>query len=134
MGRFLAKIGLEALANSVKGVPGWNDELVSLPELEPIRAYARFGVGSTWPFLVRTLHPVNAVFTEGDVPYEVLHEFKLLHTARSETFAVVSLFGVEFVMNLGGRELDGFMEWLEQNEFASALYPPSEATTATAVT
>jgi len=39
-----------------------------------------------------------------------------------EVFLVLSLFGVEVVQNLGGRVLDGYRAWLEQNEYVSPLY------------
>lgn len=130
MSRFLAKIGVEVLASRVKEIPSCNEDLVALPGLDAIRTYARFGVGPTWPFTMRPIHPVNAVFTEDDNSYEVLHEFTILYTSRFEVYVAVSLFGVEFVMNLGGRELDGFKEWLEHNEFASPLYLPSKVVAA----
>jgi len=32
------------------------------------------------------------------------------------------LFGVEFTMNLGGRILDGYKNWLKENDWKSPLY------------
>jgi hypothetical protein len=32
------------------------------------------------------------------------------------------LFGVEFVINVGGADIDGYMAWLQANDFASPLY------------
>jgi hypothetical protein len=128
MSRFIAKIGVEVFASKFLGVAGWNEEFNAIAQLDPVRNYARFGLGQTWPFTVRTLHPVNAVFTENDEHYEVLHEFTIFYTQEFEAYIAVSLFGVEFVMNLGGHELDGFRKWLEANDFASPLYPPSKLT------
>jgi len=127
MGRFLAKVGLEVLAFKTLSVPGWNDELVDQTALDELRRFARYNEGPDWPFTGRTLHPVNVIFEEGEQSYELLHEFDILLTRSSEAYLVISIFGVEMVINLGGRENDGFRRWLEENNRASALYAPSAA-------
>lgn len=127
MGRFLAKVGLEVLAFKTLSVQGWNDELVNLAALDELRRFARYNEGPDWPFTVRTLHAVNAIFEEGDQSFELLHEFDILFTRSSEAYLVISIFGVEFVINLGGRENDGFRRWLEENNWASPLYAPRAA-------
>ncbi|MCZ8293407.1 MAG: hypothetical protein O9312_07815 [Hylemonella sp.] len=124
MGRFLAKVGLEALAFKTLGVQAWNAEIVEKVELDELRSYARFNIGSDWPFTTRTLHPVNATFKEGATHYHLLHEFDILLTQKSEAYFVLSLLGVELVINLGGRSLDGFRDWLQEHHFASPLYSP----------
>jgi HNH endonuclease len=103
MGRFLAKVGLEVLAFKTLSVPGWNDELVDHPALDELRRFARYNEGLDWPFTVRSLHPVNAVFKDANQHFELLHEFDILLTRSSEAYLVVSIFGVEMVINLGGR-------------------------------
>jgi len=127
MGRFLAKVGLEVLSFKTLGVEGWNDEIVEKVELDELRNYARFNIGADWPFTTRTLHPVNAELAEGDQTFHLLHEFDVLLTERSEAFLVLSLFGVELVLNLGGRSLEGYREWLEGNGYASPLYSAKNA-------
>lgn len=123
MGRFLAKIGLEVLAHKILSVPSWNDELVDQPALDEIRRFARYNEGPDWPFTVRTLYPVNATFKEDNQQFELLHEFDILFTQASEGYLAIVLFGVEMVINLGGRENDGFRRWLEEHNWASPLYP-----------
>ena len=122
MGRFLTKLGLEIIAFRVLHVDGWNDEIVDKQELDELRNFARFNIGADWPFTVRTLHPANEIFDDGDQNYHLFHEFDILLTKRFEYYLVLSLFGVEFVTNLGGRVLDGYQEWLEENQYASPLY------------
>ena len=102
MGRFLAKVGLEVLAYKTRDVPTWNEEIVDHEAFDELRDFARINRGKVWPFTFRTLHPVNAAFKEGGVSYELLNEFDVLLTPRSEIYSVVSIFGVEFVINLGG--------------------------------
>jgi hypothetical protein len=127
MGRFLAKVGLEVLAFKTLSVPGWNDELVDQTALDELRRFARYNEGPDWPFTVRTLHPVNAIFENGEQSFEVLHEFDILRTRSSEAYLVISIFGVEMGINLGGRENDGFRRWLEENNWVSPLYAPRTA-------
>ena len=122
MGRFLAKLGLEVLAFRTLAVDGWNDELVAVPELDELRLFARFNDGEDWPFTVRTLHPVDAEFLGGRERHQLLNEFDILYTQGLDAFIVLSLFGVELVLNLGGRALDGYRAWLEQNGYASPPY------------
>lgn len=122
VGRFLGKVGLEALAARVIQVPGWRDELVRQYELRELREFVRYNRGEDWPFSFRTLYPVNAIFSDGDETYEVLHEYDLLYTAGREMYVVVAVLGVELVLNLGGRLLDGYMAWLHDHEYASPLY------------
>jgi len=122
MGRFLCKIGLEALAYRTLNVASSNDEIVDTKELDQVREFARFNVGVDWPFTTRTIHPINAVFIDDEMHYELLNEFDILLTGRLECFAIVSLFGVEFAVNLPTRELDGYRVWLEANQFRSPLY------------
>ncbi|MGC4049426.1 MAG: HNH endonuclease [Paludibaculum sp.] len=124
MGRFLAKVALEAIAFRTREVAGSNEELVTKAELDELRRYARYNEGPDWPFTVRTLYPVNAVFQNGREHFELLHEFDILVTHGMEYYLVLALFGVELVINLGGRELDGYRCWLEAHDYASPLYTP----------
>lgn len=126
MGRFLAKVGLEVLAFKTLSVPDWNNELVDQPALDELRRFARYNEGPNWPFTVRSLHPVNAVFKDGNQSFELLHEFDILLTRSLENYLAVSIFGVEMVINLGGRENDGFRRWLEENNWVSPLYASRE--------
>jgi hypothetical protein len=122
MGRFLGKVGLESLAFKTLRVDEWNNEIVEQAGFDELRQFVRYNQGPDWPFTTRTLHPVNAVFNDEVETYELLHEFDILLTHKSEVYSVLSLFGTELVMNLGGRELEGFRKWLEANDFASPLY------------
>lgn len=127
MGRFLAKVGLEVLAFKTLSVPSSNDELMDQPALDELRRFARYNEGLDWPFTVRTLHPVNCIFEDRGEHFELLHEFDILLTNSSEAYLVISIFGVEMVINLGGRANEDFRKWLEENNWASPLYAPKDA-------
>ena len=48
---------------------------------------------------------------------------KILLTPESEYFVVMALFGLEYAINLGGPEIDGYTNWLKHNMNRSPLYP-----------
>lgn len=127
MGRFLAKVAIEALAFKTLKVIDWNQEIVNQKELNDICHFARFNDGEDWPFTFRTLYPVNSVFYDGVDHYELLHEFDILITDGLEYYLVLALFGVEMAINLGCRSLDGYRVWLEKHNYQSPLYVPKAA-------
>jgi hypothetical protein len=121
--RFLAKMALEILAYRVSTLPGWYEAVVGKVELDEIRKYARYGQGPTWPFYERRIYPEHQKREMvGIAPYEVLHEFDLLYTSWQELFAVICIFGVEYTINLGGPEIEGYLRWLNENNNTSYLY------------
>jgi hypothetical protein len=121
--RFLAKVGLEALASRLIHVEGGLDEVVDKPELNELRSFVRVGSpGKVWPYSCRSIYPPNFLFAEGAEMFEILHEYDILVTDSSEFYIAVALFGVEYALNLGGREIDGYYEWLKHNDNRSPLY------------
>ncbi len=122
MGRFIGKVGLEVLAFQALEVSNWNEELVNTTGLDDLRMFVRYNKGEIWEFAFRTLYPVNALFKENNTYYEVLHEFDILMADGDEFYIVIAILGVEFVMNLGGRSLDGYHQWLKKNNNRSPLY------------
>jgi hypothetical protein len=123
MSRFLAKTALEVLASRFLAIPGGLDEVIDKSELDELRHYARFGAPPKfWPFNTRVIYPEGKMFVEGTQRYEVLHEYTLLYTESSELYLVVAILGIEYVTNMGGPEIDGYIEWLKQHSFKSPLY------------
>lgn len=122
--RFVGKIALEVLAHRCINVPGANDEIVDKPELDELRRYVRSGSAtSIWPIHMRRIHPANFPFHANDVgAYQMLHEWTILHVPESEYYAVISIFGVEYTINLGGPELEGYDLWLKKHGDRSPLY------------
>lgn len=123
--RFLAKVGLEVMTHKVMGVPGWETELTYKQELDEVRNYARYGdVKIVWPFYERRLYEEHRMFKDeaGD-PYEILHEFNTLYTEHQELYVVVIILGIEYTINMGGPEIEGYEKWLEESNHRSPLYP-----------
>lgn len=128
MGRFIGKVGLEALAHRTREVDGWEAEIIEKSELDGIREYVRYDRSKQdWAFSFRPIYPVNAVFTDEEQAYQVIHEYDLLYTERNELYAVVVILGVEFALNLGGPEVDGYVDWVRAHDFRSPLYAGNNA-------
>lgn len=123
--RFLGKVALEALAQRVLHVEDGLDEIVDKPELDDLRNYVRRGSQSlVWPYHEREIYPESGYFfSEAGEPYEVLHEYTLLYTEANELYVVVAILGIEYVLNMGGPEIDGYIDWLKVNGGKSPLYP-----------
>lgn len=123
LSRFIGKIALEVLASKCIEIDGWNDELVSQAALEEIRQYVRFNKPpSLWPIYIRRIYPHRTMFTEDDCSFEVLNEWTILVTKNQEYFAVIAIFGIEYTINLGGPELNGYVTWLQEHDNKSPLY------------
>jgi hypothetical protein len=123
MSRFLAKTALEILASRFLTVPGGLNEVIENPELDQLRRYARLGRPTKfWPFNTRTIYPEGKVFNDGLQKYEVLHEYMLLYTESNELYSVVAILGIEYVINMGAPQIDGYIEWLKCHSLKSPLY------------
>ena len=127
--RFIAKVGLEVLALRGTDSHKWNDKIVENRQLDELRDYARRGIcKEIWPVSIRQIYPRDFVFPADEVSecHQLLNEWTVLVTPDApphEFHAVIAMFGVEVVINLGGPELDGWNAWLSRNRGASPLYP-----------
>jgi hypothetical protein len=122
--RFLAKMAFEAMAARVCHVDGYEEFLFD-PQFDPIRNWARFGAGcNAWPFHIRRLYAEEGLHSRTDEKngLQVLFEFDFLQTENNEFFFAICFFGVEFAINFGGPEIDGYEAWLKANNFISPLY------------
>jgi hypothetical protein len=77
-----------------------------------------------WPIHRRRLYDEDRMFTNPQHPkgYQLLHEYDLLITETNEWYAVICIFGEEFVINLGGPEVEGYEAWLKRHNGFSPLY------------
>jgi hypothetical protein len=121
--RFLSKVAMETLAQIALTVPDGLSEITDNQELDELRDYVR-GCSSLkdWPFYMRQIYSEDKVFhEEGHGECEIVHSFTLLRTESQELYLVLVIFGVEYSFNLGGPEIDGYLEWLKQHGFKSPL-------------
>jgi len=123
--RFLGKVALEVLAQRLLSVEGGLDEVIDKPELDGLRTYVRHGSQTiVWPYHERRIYPEGGCFiSEDGGPYEVLHEYMLLYTKANELYLIAAILGIEYALNMGGPEIDGYINWLKENAGKSPLYP-----------
>ncbi len=121
--RFIGKIGLEVLAHRTSNIPGAIDEIIDKPELDELRQYVRIGKPqNVWPISFRPIYPPDFLFNDSNEDYTIAHEFDILITDQGEHYVVVVIFGDEYVLNLGGPEIEGYERWLQMNNNLSPLY------------
>jgi len=60
--------------------------------------------------------------SEGKGAYETIHEFDFLYTIELELYFVIAFWGIEYCINLGGQEIDGYLNWLKTHDNVSPLY------------
>jgi hypothetical protein len=123
--RFLAKVALEAMAERLLEDAGGVDYLVDDPQFDIIRDHARRGTTPIWPTSSRRIYDAHARWWDSDAEgsdFQIVYEYDFLVTDRNEYFFVVSLFGEELAINMGGPEIGGYQEWLEHHGGASPLY------------
>ena len=125
LARFLGKVGVGIMADRMIRASLSPDELLGEPALEAIRRFVRKGdQPRSWPISQRRIYGEDATF--GAESYKVLHEFDLLHTEANEIYAVICIFGDEFVINLGGPSIEGYEAHLQVRDGLSPLYKPGE--------
>ena len=128
--RLLAKIAIEVMASRLLSIPGGTDYLVGETQLDLIRNHARRGHPQQWPYHARPIYQRNRKWVEQTGRnVQVVHEFDVLATEWGEWFLVVAIFGMEFTINYGGPEIDGYLRWLAENNNASPLYVGKNAGT-----
>ena len=122
--RFLAKVAIEVIASRLLAAFGDAENLVDEQQLDLIRDHARRGMYPDWPFHIRRIYDGDKKWTERDGrELQTVHEYGLLMTPWRELFLVLAIFGVEFAINYGGAEIDGYRRWLRENNDRSPLYP-----------
>lgn len=118
MSRFLAMMGLEALALRLS-YTAQHDLIIDDKHFDLIRNFARYGQGvDIWPFHQRTIFPMDTEMKHPDTKKWVRAGFghDLLITHIPETYFIFIFYGVEFAINLGGPSIMGFEKWLEEND------------------
>ena len=132
--RFVAKIALEALSIRIKDDEEWLEYLVNDPQFDAIREHARLGSTKKWPCSVRRIYSAHRLWDFGDHLYsQIVHEFDFLFInssgeqvnhdyVQAELYFIIALWGIEFAINIGGPEIEGYEKWLTEHNGISPLY------------
>jgi len=121
--RFLSKIAIEVIASRLLSARCELDGFIDETQLDSMRNHARRGTTPKWPYSVRRIYDGNKRWADGgNSEFQVVHEYDVLATEWGEWFLVVAIFGVEFAINCGGPEIEGYERWLTENNNVSPLY------------
>lgn len=125
--RFLAKVAVECMAlRMLENAPELLPEFIDDGQISSLSGYARFGkCGVLWPYSERRIYTPDRLFREDKEEYEVLHEWTFLYTDKGEMYFVIAILGIEYAMNMGGLDVEGYEAWLRENHGRSPLYPAS---------
>lgn len=120
--RFLAKVAIEALAHRL--LPhGGHAYIAEETQLDPLRNFARRGTPQTWPHHERRIYDADQMISERDgQEAQTAHEWDILVTKNHEYFLVLCIFGLELTINIGGPDIQGYLDWLTEHNYISPLY------------
>lgn len=135
--RFLAKIALEALAERLKESDGGLEYLINDPQYDLIRNHARRGTTKEWPCNIRRIYATDAQWifdNSNEETSQMIYECDFLfpntdeknlnrnECIQDELYFIIALWGIEFAINMGGPEIDGYQQWLIEHNYASPLH------------
>ena len=122
--RMLAKIALEFTALNFAKTKEELALLVDEEQLDPIRNYVRFNPkNETWVYHTRKIYDEHENFFLADgKSVDMVFECDFLMTENIEVYFIIAFKGVEFVINMAGSSVDGYLDWLKQHNNVSPLY------------
>lgn len=122
--RMLGKIALEIFALRFIEEKTPLDHLIDEEQLDPLRNYIRFNPkNENWIYHVRKIYQEDEQFYMGDgKSVDMVFECDYLATELFELYFVIAFKGIEFVLNMAGSCVDGYIDWLKQNKDKSPLY------------
>jgi HNH endonuclease len=115
MSRFLCKMALEHIAETITNEPSVNDLIVDTDFYDNIRTYARYGNNfEDWPFSQRKIFPEETLMRHPETNEWVQIGFGCcwFFGKYRETLFAFLFYGTEFVVNVGGPSIKGYKEWL----------------------
>jgi len=122
--RFLCKIALEVMAQRLLEFSEGLNYLIDEKQLDPIRNYVRYDKSKEiWQYNFRKIYSEDEMFYDkSDKPTDMVFEYDIFVTEHSEYYFVIIIKGYEFVINIGGETIEGYLDWLSKNENKSPLY------------
>jgi len=133
--RFIGKIAFEFLSIKIADDKDWLDFLIDSPQFDAIRNHVRLGTTPNWPCSIRRIYDSNTVWDSYDnESFQIIFESvffsttfskeQLTHEGDIETdmYFVISLWGIEYAINLAGPEIEGYKKWLADHDNVSPLY------------
>jgi len=124
LSRLLAKIGYEMLALRLIENEESHELFVQESQFDPIREYVRINKkNENWVYHSRKIYEEDEnFFLQNGKAVDMIFECDFLVTKDFEIYFVLAIKGFEFVTNLAGSSIDGFNDWLKDNDNISPLY------------
>lgn len=124
LSRLLAKMALEFLALRVIKSKNDHDLFVDEIQLDPLRNYARYNQKQeNWVYHSRKIYEEDEKFyLKNGKTVDMVFECEFLPTELGEIYFVIAIKGIEFVLNMAGSSIDGYIDWLKHNNQKSPLY------------
>lgn len=119
--RFLAKLALEFLAQTLMESSDGIDYLIEETAFDPLREHARMGKTKDWPYNVRRIYESDEITFQKEEE-QIVHESDFFQTEQGELYFIFAFFGIEFTINVGGPSVEGYLRWLEEHDQISPLY------------
>lgn len=120
--KFVGKVALEAMAQRLIVHKGGLEYLINEIQLDPLRNHVRRGDPADWSVNVRRIYDTDKEWSVEDSSFQVVYEYDILKNEENEMFFVMAIFGLEFAINYGEPNLDGYLAWLKTNDYISPLH------------
>lgn len=123
--RLLAKIAVEYFVYKCGNEFDVCDYVLTDEAFNSIRKYARYGSDKVWIYNARRIYARNKAY-QGDPFRSINYEADFLFFANGEVYFVVFLHGIEYAINMSGSYIEGYKDWLKNNNWRSPLYLTSQ--------
>jgi hypothetical protein len=124
--RFIGKMAIEFFAHRILESE-WEstiDLFIDDTQFDDLRNHVRRGTRKNWPCHTRRIYDSKREWNDPSTKedFQVVNESDFLITKFSELYFVFALFGLEYTINVGGADIEGYLKWLECHNNASILY------------
>lgn len=121
LSRLLAKMAIEAFIHRCGVNSGVCDYVREDDAFKAILTYVRYDGRKIWEYSARRIYSRTEAY-KGDPQSSINWEYDFLFLANGEIYFVVAMFGIEYAINMGGSSIEGYQEWLKNNNGISPLY------------
>ncbi len=125
LSRFLGKVAIEAFAfHILSSSTDLVESFIDDDSFDLLRKHARGDSIVKWPCSMRRIYEAKKrwIDEETQETYQLMNEFDFLLTDDSECYFVLALFGMEYAINIVGPSIEGYENWLKDNNNVSPLY------------
>ena len=121
LSRLLAKMAIEGFIYRCGVNSGVCDYVREDDAFKALRTHVRYDGRKIWNYSARRIYS-RADSYKGDPQFSINWEFDFLFTPKGEVYFVIAMFGIEYAINMAGSSVEGYNEWLKNNNNISPLY------------